>query len=68
MNEKISVELRQDSWENIFRVLKWCAPMKLGVTPDAYLSQTGEHWSLGNFWAAIQEAQRQVEVAEEGEA
>lgn len=63
MDEKISVTLRKETWENIFRVLKWCAPMKLGVHEDAYLAQNGEHWSLGNFWAAIQSAQQQVSDA-----
>ncbi len=62
--ERVSVKLKRESWENIFRVLEWCAPMELSSSEErSYLKVTGEHWSLGNFWAAIHEAQRQVEEA-----
>ncbi len=57
--EDVALILKKESWANIFRVLKWCAPMELSVSESAYLEMEGEHWSLGNFWAAIQELQRQ---------
>lgn len=57
--EEVALVLKKESWANIFRVLKWCAPMELSVSESAYLEMEGDHWSLGNFWAAIQELQRQ---------
>lgn len=57
--EDVALILKKESWQNIFRVLKWSAPMELSVSENAYLEMEGEHWSLGNFWAAIQELQRQ---------
>ncbi len=65
--EDVALVLRKESWENIFRVLKWCAPMELSVSESAYLEMEGEHWSLGNFWAAIQELQRQHGDGDDGE-
>ena len=62
----MALVLRKESWANIFRVLKWCAPMELSVSESAYLEMEGEHWSLGNFWAAIQEMQRQFGDGEDG--
>lgn len=64
--DSIYLKLKKESWENIFRVLKWCAPMELTVCEDAYVGATGEHWSLGNFWAAIHELQRQFGEEEGG--
>ena len=57
--EDVALILRKESWENIFRVMKWCAPMELSISEEAYHVMEKEHWSLGSFWASIQELQRQ---------
>lgn len=64
MSGKIEVSLRAESWKNIFRVLKWTAPMRLSIDEGEYHRREGEHWSLGNFWAAVQDLQRQVKAQE----
>ncbi len=56
----VNLELKVSSWKNIFRVLKWCAPMSCSTHDYAYRKETGEHWSLGDFWAAIQHLQGQI--------
>jgi len=59
-NPPLSFELKRDSWENIFRVLKWCAPLSC-ENEEGYRSQNrGEFFSLGGFWAQVQELQRQL--------
>lgn len=59
--------LKRSSWKNIFRVLKWVSPLAPSSSMDAYRAHTGEHWTLGNFWASIQELQRQFDEQEEEE-
>lgn len=56
----VRLRLRRSSWENLFHVLKWCST---GPEPDAeaYKAQTGDYFSTGNFWAAVQELQRQLD-------
>jgi len=61
---KLSLTLKLSSWKNIFRVLKWTAPMDLQIDERVYFHNTGEHWSTGNFWAAVQELERQVSEKE----
>jgi len=55
----LSFELKRSSWENIFRVLKWAAPMNCS-NEEGYKAQEGEFWSIGGFWAQVQELQRQL--------
>jgi len=58
-NPTVAFELKRSSWENIFRVLKWCAPMHCS-NEEEYKAQTDEFWSLGNFWASVQSLQGQL--------
>ena len=55
----LSFELKRSSWENIFRVLKWCAPMSC-ENEKGYRAQEGEFFSLGGFWAQVQHLQAQM--------
>lgn len=61
---RITCTLSAEGWNNIFHVLKWCAPMKLSISEEAYLDRFGDHFSLGAFWAQVQHLQGQVERAE----
>lgn len=58
----VSLTLKRSSWENIFRVLKWCAPMDISEAQEkTYHDQTGDYWTIGNFWASVQRLQQQFE-------
>jgi len=58
----ISLTLKRSSWENLFRVLKWTSPCELSkISQEIYLQETGEHWTLGNFWASIHHLDAQFE-------
>ena len=58
----LTLTLTQSSWSQIFETLSWGGT----ATPsDAvqkrFLQETGFHYSEGNFWAALQELQRQFD-------
>jgi len=59
--DRILLGLRRSSWEQIFETLKWrgLRPMS-EQDAESYLKATGEHYSDGNFWAAIQSLQAQL--------
>ena len=63
----VTLTLKRSSWENLFHALKWTAPLELSVSEEAYRAMNdGEFWSLGNFWAAVQELQRQFGEKKDG--
>lgn len=57
----VRLRLRRSSWENLFRVLEWCSvDLPTASQLEEYKAQNdGEHFTMGNFWAAVQELQRQ---------
>ncbi len=62
MSEDIHLKLKPSSWENLFHVLKWCGSPELQKNVrDHYEKSTGKHFTLGNFWAAVHDIERQYE-------
>lgn len=55
----VRLRLRRSSWENLFRVLEWCS-LEDPIEYQYRAQNDGEHFTRGNFWAAIQELQRQL--------
>jgi len=56
MNGKaLSLTLRQESWDRFFTVLHECGLREVGRRRQELIFQkTGEHWSIGDFWALVQ--------------
>ena len=58
----VSLTLKQSSWKNLFKVIEHVGFGSPNETlKKAYLEENGEHWSVGNVWAAIQHLRTQFE-------
>jgi hypothetical protein len=69
MDPTLALELKLSSWKNLFRVLKWAGLGKL--RPGQYRTheeQEGFQYTTGNFWAAVQSLEAQIDLHESVQA